>query len=1124
MRVLLFGAFRNTGYFVAQCLLGKGHTCTLLLRKPEAIESDPFMSDYIKNGKAKLVRGDGLVQEDVQKVWNVASSEGQVDLVFFGIGGEPTFSLTKGYVINPLDLTARSMSVLLSVLQSSTTPATQPKLVTSRLGKNLLRFLSPNALLDKNDKIKDEANGNPQEKVHAGNQTSYAFRRSKAFDQMATDHFGEELSPQSAIWNIYLEEAQEYDEQLVKGRQQSLDTLLLFASPIFLASINMFPNEWVEFQATLYSAILTAFLIESKRLMQQDPADASVALLLLIAQSQQRIELGLPIPGNGIKPVELPVYEPSPPVRWVNRVWFTSLGLSLSVALVAMLGKEWLNAYLAFRPRSPRELAPIRQSLHKGLEDWWALHIIALLPTLLHVSLLLFAVGLVIAVWELDVFAASILAGVIGATLTFNIITVILGAIYDSCPFVTEVSKYTQWVASAISKLFGNKHSNKPPPSRPAEDLQALLWLANNSRDPVVVDCAYQAMSGLYCSPYLRAQPQDNSVAQITPIDIAYEAGTLETGTTEPPVGRYIHSMVALASYVCASSPHACTMSWFDILKKVDEFWDSPPSRFKFSANALASVLVAEMDLIQRTMKDLINRSASKYTRPELQEFISRWLDRALSLTSIHTQGRVCIDFYLLEAIKKATNDAFVYYPDHVPCPKETSRINASPLALTSSGWTPDLGTHISTDNHLISLHALIETLSQRPNVREEVLVQTLTDNLKIYSKLAPVKLRRALEIKENHDLLTPFKFQYLAPKPPTSLLEISSITVQYMMLTTRYLHTMLPRVPQYLPIYHAGLELICVFAHSPNLDAPINSLTPTEALGKHLGDFIYILESTGTNQSLPRSINSTTAHYLTIIASTKIGPDFKSMCYYVPPSCLPVLLGILSISGVKPGIVGEVLQTVLNRMRTEVATEPLPPGLASRSYRGIEYIQQFTQTDQGFSKLLQIGSQPHYREAVLTTITDILKLLVNRSTIDQAEGARLGKNAVNGFLGTVSWALKPRSLGVNDHAFMVAASTLIVEIAQDERFKKRIHEYRERTILIQQLQARHDPTNKDQKKLIEDLKMGQESGNVAGEAASVKKVRRTTLEGDPAMPTSEPTIGGKRKLELVSREATAQP
>lgn len=130
MRVLLLGASRNIGYHVAQRLLALGHTCTLLLRRPDAMESDPAMSGYIREGKATLVRGDGLVKEDVQKAWDTAKADGKVDLVFFGIGGEPSFSLTKGFVITPADLTTRSMSILLSVIHASTTPTTRPKLVT----------------------------------------------------------------------------------------------------------------------------------------------------------------------------------------------------------------------------------------------------------------------------------------------------------------------------------------------------------------------------------------------------------------------------------------------------------------------------------------------------------------------------------------------------------------------------------------------------------------------------------------------------------------------------------------------------------------------------------------------------------------------------------------------------------------------------------------------------------------------------------------------------------------------------------------------------------------------------------------------------------------------------------
>ncbi|QRV90035.1 NAD(P)H-binding family protein [Ceratobasidium sp. AG-Ba] len=130
MRVLLLGASRNIGYFVAQRLLAQGHTCTLLLRRPEAMESDGSIIPYIASGQARLVRGDGLVQADVQRAWDTAKEGGKVDLVFFGIGGDPGFSLLKGFVVTPADITSRSMSFLLAVIRSSTAPATRPKLIT----------------------------------------------------------------------------------------------------------------------------------------------------------------------------------------------------------------------------------------------------------------------------------------------------------------------------------------------------------------------------------------------------------------------------------------------------------------------------------------------------------------------------------------------------------------------------------------------------------------------------------------------------------------------------------------------------------------------------------------------------------------------------------------------------------------------------------------------------------------------------------------------------------------------------------------------------------------------------------------------------------------------------------
>jgi hypothetical protein len=221
-------------------------------------------------------------------------------------------------------------------------------------------------------------------------------------------------------------------------------------------------------------------------------------LLLLIANSQQRIELGLPSPEGADSAIDIPKFTPSMKARWINGIWFTSLALSLSAALVAMLGKEWLTAFLTSRPRPVHSHALIRQSRLEGLERWWALHILALLPSLLHASLLLFSIGLVLYLWMLDPAIASVIAGVVGATSLFYAVTAVLGAVYDFCPYVTEISGY---IRRATIALLGHQRKEAEVTCRASvKDLQALLWLANNARDPAVVDCAYQALAGLHRS------------------------------------------------------------------------------------------------------------------------------------------------------------------------------------------------------------------------------------------------------------------------------------------------------------------------------------------------------------------------------------------------------------------------------------------------------------------------------------------------------------------------------------------------------------------------------------------------------------------------------------------------
>ncbi|KAF8594032.1 hypothetical protein BDV93DRAFT_399525, partial [Ceratobasidium sp. AG-I] len=116
-------------------------------------------------------------------------------------------------------------------------------------------------------------------------------------------------------WKLYVSEAQNYDGELVERQHRNIDVMLVFAA--------------------LFSAILTSFLLDSKSMMQQDPSDITNVLLKVIAQRLEN-------PNSPFKPVEIPVFEPTDTARWINGLWFTSLGLSLAAALLAMLAKEWL--------------------------------------------------------------------------------------------------------------------------------------------------------------------------------------------------------------------------------------------------------------------------------------------------------------------------------------------------------------------------------------------------------------------------------------------------------------------------------------------------------------------------------------------------------------------------------------------------------------------------------------------------------------------------------------------------------------------------------------------------------------------------------------------------------------
>ncbi|CEL54613.1 alanyl-tRNA synthetase [Rhizoctonia solani AG-1 IB] len=526
-------------------------------------------------------------------------------------------------------------------------------------------------------------------------------------DLFSGDKPGEELSHDATIWKLYRNEAEEYDQELVKGRHASLDVLLLFAA--------------------LFSAILTAFLIESKNLLQQDPADTATALLLVIAQNQIN-------GGSGTFLTNDSPFSPTYAALWINGLWFAALALSLAAALIAMLSKEWLTAYTASRPRPAHTHALLRQARLDGLNNWWALHIIALLPTLLHLSLFLFALGLVIYLWTLDVAVAVVTCVIVALTLIFYLATTLLGAIMPFCPFVTEISRYLQqafgsWLRKWMRFQLSDHRFSEHQSGTTLQDVRAISWLMENARDPVVVDCSYQALAGI-CLPNETVDPNkpngneskewSKSLEHMFPALVNRFVATIRKGreiasTRGANLARFARAMVEISAFLdnnrqnaqlpvrnnnaklrlrdgirprlesvalsSSSTPTTAVPCMETALTALDGVWrdEHPP----FSADSYACLTAAELRLAASnstliydhtwsdpspassaldTAINMTQPSQGSMSLPALQNTYYRSLARASVQLRYHSDGRTPINTFalvnLLDALRVASKSS----------------------------------------------------------------------------------------------------------------------------------------------------------------------------------------------------------------------------------------------------------------------------------------------------------------------------------------------------------------------------------------------------------------------------------------------------------------------------------
>ncbi len=193
-------------------------------------------------------------------------------------------------------------------------------------------------------------------------------------------------------------------------------------------------------KAGLFSAVVTTFVVQTSQSLQADYAAMSASLLYESVLIQRAIANGSPVNSIASSPLNPNIpFVPATTDVWVNGLWFTSLFLSLTTALVAVLVKQWLHHYVALPSGTPRDRSFTRQFRYAGFQKWHVQVIIGLLPVLMHLALAIFLVGLVIFLQPLrQALSWAICAGTV-LVYTAYVVATILPILFPQCPYRTPL-------------------------------------------------------------------------------------------------------------------------------------------------------------------------------------------------------------------------------------------------------------------------------------------------------------------------------------------------------------------------------------------------------------------------------------------------------------------------------------------------------------------------------------------------------------------------------------------------------------------------------------------------------------------------------------------------------------
>jgi hypothetical protein len=205
----------------------------------------------------------------------------------------------------------------------------------------------------------------------------------------------------------------------------------------------------------LFSATVAAFLVGTYQSLQPSAQDTSTFYLAAIAQilaaSNASLTASLPP-----APPNPSAFRPPRSAVWFNALWFSSLVISLTCALLATSLQQWARRYVRVTqpPRySPHKRARIRAFFAEGIEKLHLPWAVEALPALLHVSVFLFFAGLVIFLSAVHHTVFSIVLWCVGLCVGLYLCVTLLPILRHDSPYYTPLTTVAWFCTTGVSWL-----------------------------------------------------------------------------------------------------------------------------------------------------------------------------------------------------------------------------------------------------------------------------------------------------------------------------------------------------------------------------------------------------------------------------------------------------------------------------------------------------------------------------------------------------------------------------------------------------------------------------------------------------------------------------------------------